>query len=257
MKTKEDKTIEAEVEVEGNLRTSSELAISRETSPALIDNSPMAMLAVANASNAPIERLEKLMDFQERFEANEARKAFSRAMAKFTGLCPVVHKAHKAHNSQYASLEDIQLAIRPALNECELSVRFTSTMAEGNLVSTCHVTHADGHGVASEFTVPVDAKMAANDSQKLGAANTYAKRYALCNALGIMSGDTDDDGVSLGEAAAAADPVTSEQLAQLTKYLGGNPKRVERMCNFFSVEKITNLDTIQAAEAILLLSKKA
>ena len=48
-----------------------------------IDTSPPAMLAIAIAQGASVADLSGLMDLQERWEANEAKKAFVVAMAKF------------------------------------------------------------------------------------------------------------------------------------------------------------------------------
>jgi hypothetical protein len=38
-----------------------------------------------------------------------------------------------------------------------------------------------------------------NDTQKVGAARTYAMRYAFCNAFGILTGDEDTDAVTASE----------------------------------------------------------
>jgi len=38
-----------------------------------------------------------------------------------------------------------------------------------------------------------------NDAQKIASALTYSKRYAFCNATGIMTGDEDQDGNGGGE----------------------------------------------------------
>lgn len=43
---------------------------------------PMQVIAQAVANGAPVETMEKLLALQERWEANEARKAFVEAMAR-------------------------------------------------------------------------------------------------------------------------------------------------------------------------------
>ncbi len=52
-----------------------------------------------------------------------------------------------------------------------------------------------------------------NRAQQMGSASTYAKRYAFCAALGIVTGD-DDDGHAAG-----ASFVTAEQAGEISDLL--------------------------------------
>jgi hypothetical protein len=54
-----------------------------------------------------------------------------------------------------------------------------------------------GHSQESDFTVPIDEKAFMNAPQKVASALTFAKRYAFCNAFGILTGDEDNDGQSV------------------------------------------------------------
>ena len=45
----------------------------------------------------------------------------------------------------------------------------------------------------STFKVPIDKEGYMNAPQKFASALTFAKRYAFCNAFGILTGDEDDD----------------------------------------------------------------
>ena len=53
---------------------------------------PMQMLQIAVSQGADLDRLQKLMDLQERWEANQARKAFVVAMAAFKQTPPKIMK---------------------------------------------------------------------------------------------------------------------------------------------------------------------
>ena len=68
------------------------------------------------------------------------------------------------------------------------------------IIAICHVSHTAGHRESSEFKCPVDRenKTKINVSQQQGSANSYAKRYALANALNLSFGGEDDDGQAAG-----------------------------------------------------------
>jgi hypothetical protein len=72
---------------------------------------------------------------------------------------------------------------------------------------SCVVTHAGGHSKRSKMTLPVDSKAGCSEQQKYGAAQTYAQRYSLIQALGLTTCDEDDD----GNAPAPDGPTISEQ----------------------------------------------
>jgi hypothetical protein len=63
------------------------------------------------------------------------------------------------------------------------------------MIVECIVTHIDGHSQSSPFTVAIGAEQYMTDTQKMGARSTFAKRYAFCDAFGIMTGDDDTDAV--------------------------------------------------------------
>ena len=52
--------------------------VERDESTAVVAITPMQMIAQAVAQGADIDKLQKLMDLQERWEANEARKAYEK-----------------------------------------------------------------------------------------------------------------------------------------------------------------------------------
>lgn len=177
---------------------------------------PLAMLASALEAGHDVEKLGALMDLAERYEANEARKAFAGALSQFQADCPdiienriaSVHTDTADYTYRYADLDQIMRTIRPTLKACGLSVRFNTEISEDGkrIKSLCTVQHRDGHAEVSEFVAPVDERLKINDSQKMGSANSYASRYNLCNALGLTTGE-DDDGAA-GELMKGAPPPT-------------------------------------------------
>lgn len=165
---------------------------------------PMALIemAVSQGKDFPIENLERLFDLQERTRILESKEQFFRALSAFQAKCPTIPKEKKAGSGNfgymYAPLDVIIKYIAPLLQETGLSFTF-DTQDDVNFKTTiCKIHHIAGHTEESHFRVPIDASARMNDTQKQGSASTYAKRYSLCNALGILTGDEDDDAQSLG-----------------------------------------------------------
>jgi hypothetical protein len=186
----------------------------REIQPA---TTPMQLLQAAVANNVDAAQLEKLMDLQERWEAGQARKAFAGAMANFQANCPTILKSKKADRYNYAPLDEILRTIRPHLDAAGLSVVFNTSMKDAVITAYCTVQHIDGHSVTSEFSAPVDPAMKVNETQRAGSANSYAKRYALCNALNLVGSEFDDDAFSAAHQP-AIEMATDEQLATIEEY---------------------------------------
>lgn len=186
------------------------LEVSKPRPLAVVNPNPLSMLASALEQGHDIAKLEKLMDMAERYEANEARKAFALALSKFQGSCPdivenkmatVTMQSGGSYTYQYADLDAIMRTIRPTLKKCGLSVRYDAEVSDDGkrIRSQCYVMHKSGHTETTTFVVPVDEAMKVNDSQKMGSANAYACRYNVVNALGLTTGEDDDGGALHGD----------------------------------------------------------
>ena len=154
---------------------------------------PMHLMQIAVESDAGLDKLEKLMALQERYEANQAKKYFYEAMANFQRMCPDIKKLKKGHNYMYAPLGDIMAQIREPLFECGLSIRFEQDHSKGITV-TCIVTHKGGHSEKTTMTGGADSSGSKNAIQAIGSTVTYLQRYTVIGALGITTADADIDG---------------------------------------------------------------
>lgn len=155
---------------------------------------PINILDRAIASGADIANIEKLMDLQERWEKNKAKKAFNQALVEFQHRCPVIEKRKESHNYKYAPLGDIVTQIKDVLFDCGLSYRFEQNYEQGNITVTCIISHIDGHSESTTMTALADKSGSKNDIQAIGSAVTYLQRYTLLGALGITTADEDMDG---------------------------------------------------------------
>ena len=196
---------------------------------------PMELISrLAGEEGFDPAKLEKLMDLQERWEDRKARRSFNDAMASFQEEAPRITKSKEgAHNIRYAPLDDIMKQIQPALTANGLAVRFSTEFIDREtLKAVCIVSHRDGHTEESEIVVPIDSKQVANSSQKMGWANSYAKRYALSNALNLAFTEGDDDGVALYET------INEDQAIVIRDLLDETKSDVEAFLKYAGAAKI-------------------
>lgn len=157
---------------------------------------PMNMIANALHDGASIEMIDKLMGLQERWEANQARKAFEKAMAAASTEMPalVKNRAVKFGTTSYKheDLAEVVSAIAPVLGKHGLSHRFETTTEPGRITVTCIISHELGHSIRNALSGPADNSGGKNAIQSIGSSITYLSRYALKAALGLAAAHDDD-----------------------------------------------------------------
>lgn len=175
---------------------------------------PFGLLQMAIEKGMGADELGKLMDLAERWQKLQARQAHAAALAGFQADCPPVEKKRTADaggkfNYRYASYDDVNKTAKPHMEKWGLSISFdTATPKVGVVLVTARVAHEQGHVEATALEVPIPA-MTVNDTQRFGAAISYAKRYAMCAALNIVVTDEDVDGAML-------ELITTEEAEELS-----------------------------------------
>lgn len=185
---------------------------------ATTEQSPLVILGGMDMKTIEPDKVEKLLNLQERWEDRQAKKAHATAVVAFQADMPQIHKGRSVQGKyQYASYDDIMRVARPILQRHGLAVSFSQSEEEKTITITCHITHRDGHGTETPLTIPKVEKIQSrqgqdvtNSAQAMGSTLSYAKRYCLCNALDIVVTDEDDDGQ-----AADMHMVTEEQSDEL------------------------------------------
>jgi len=107
-----------------------EQALIEKTSNIVSINNPMALIESAVNNGASVETLERLMSLQERYESNEARKAFITAMQKFQELKPILAKSTKVKfktkvgttEYSFCSLPDMEIALQSVNYSIDLRI---------------------------------------------------------------------------------------------------------------------------------------
>jgi len=225
------------------------------TTPA---NSAVSIIQSAIASGADPVYLRELLAVRREWEGDEARKLYSQAIADFQSRCPIIEKGDKAHNKAYAAMDRIWRTIRPLLDETGLSIVWTvNTLTDYGLHIEGEIRHRAGHSVAISYDLPMPDKVTGqNAAQQMGSASSYAKRYATCAALGIVTGE-DDDGLAAGTAY-----VTKEQADELVAILDtlrDHDGAISAMLDFAECDSIADIPAakfIPCRKALLTKPKK-
>ncbi len=161
---------------------------------------PMTMLSMAVSQNADLDKLEKLMQLQERWEANEARKAFVLAMNAFKANPPVVtknkHVEYGKTKYDHATLDNVSVTIGKALSEHGISHRWKIDQGQSGIKVTCILSHAMGHSEEVSMVGPTDDSGGKNNIQAVGSTVTYLQRYTLLASTGMAAEEQDDDAQS-------------------------------------------------------------
>ncbi len=174
----------------------------QEVSEALVKSesnalTPVDLLRMAVSQNADLDKLTKLMDLQERWEAGEAKKLFVAALSAFKAhaIEVVRDKTNKQYDSKYVSLGNLVATVTPFLSQHGLSCRWDLDQTSGIKV-TCIMTHTAGHSESVSMTCPLDTSGAKNPIQQVKSSITYGKGCTFESICGLASTDAnlDDDG---------------------------------------------------------------
>jgi hypothetical protein len=156
----------------------------------------------------PVETMERLFDLQTRARAENAKSMFVQAMSEFQKTVPTVKKTKKVLDKYgkiryvYAPIDSIVEQIKKPLADCGLSYSWESTSKDKMMSVTCKLVHISGHFETSSFEVPIGAEYM-TAPQQYASALSFARRYTLCNVLGISTADEDTDATTVNKEATA------------------------------------------------------
>ena len=159
---------------------------------------PLMLLQSALDRGIDVEKLGKLMDLAERWQAQESAKAWGEAIKRFQSLCPPIGKTamipDKQGNPKYyfADYEDIMQVAQPILDQCGIVLTFDTEPAGPLMKTTCRV-RVGTHMEATSVVLPHPQIPNANATQMAGGALTYGQRYSMKAALNIRIKGEDND----------------------------------------------------------------
>ena len=164
--------------------------------------------------------LERLIALKERADARQAEREFAIAFAALQKDIGVVEARKAVPNRDnsiryiYAPFEDIMKHCQPIIEEHGFSVTFSSEIKEDRVIQHCTLRHIAGHSQTNQFMARIGSGPPnASGAQADGAAATYAKRRAFCDALNIVA-EVDTDGADQ-DARSLGAPINHDQAQTL------------------------------------------
>lgn len=162
------------------------------------------MVKAAIESGAGTEQLEKLMKLQQDWEANEARKAYARALIALKKDLPVVLEHDKSVSFKpggpvaytHTTLGGAVAAVTPVLTDHGFSHSWRSEVegdgAKAMVKVWCRLMHSDGHFEETELAAPADMSGSKSVAQGIASTSTLLRRHTLLSLLGIATADMQD-----------------------------------------------------------------
>lgn len=189
------------------------------------DNPYMAMASRA-LELGKVEQLDKLLDLQFKWEAEQARKAFHTAMAAFkeSPLVITKDKENKQYNSMYTTLGNLVNTASEAMAPFGLSADWNIEQNEKLIKVTCVLSHAAGFSKSVTLEAAPDTSGQKNSIQQIKSTVTYLRGATFEAVTGLASQERaginrDDDGNGAGRRSQAAqrqaqaEPTAAEKLA--------------------------------------------
>jgi ERF superfamily protein len=201
-----------------------------------IESSATAIIQVIEraASNpeVDIDKMERLLQMQERVLERAAEAAFNADLAQMQNELPVIEENGVIRNksggvqSTYPLFEDINEACKPILKLYGFAISFRTAFEEGAVIVTGVLSHRQGHRETSSIKLPADASGNKNNVQGWGSSISYGKRYTMNALLNITSRGEDNDGRG-----SHSDEPSGKPATQAPRSTGGDNRATEAQIN--------------------------
>lgn len=227
--------------------------IERETMPAPQTETNAIISVIERAAVNPavdMDKMERLLEMQERIMQREALAAFNRAFAAAKSELPAISKNQKGHNNRYADFAHVARAVDPVLSRHGLSYRF-KTRQDDHIHVTCVLSHIDGHSEENTLSSKPDTAGSKNATQAIGSAQTYLMRYSLLSALGIQPTDDDD-----GRAANMGGTISDGEADVIRAMIEETGTDIAQFCRFMQIDSVTEMPAAQFRRAVASLQAK-
>jgi hypothetical protein len=197
------------------------------------------LLSLAVEKGTSLEGMERLIAMRRELKAEWAKEQFDMAMANSQGQFPIIEKTKGVEDNnkkllyKYAPLDVIVGQTKSIIGENGLSYSIKTEITDGKVKIFCIVKHKSGHSETTDVEMPLVTKTGIMSAPQVVAATiTFAKRYAFCNAFGIMTGDEDKESVLKDAKPADVEPFKNKlqactTLAELQKVWSNLPPQAK------------------------------
>ena len=247
-------------------------AVAIQTAPQAVAVAAPATLyqAIIQAARDPsidAEKMKTLVDLQMQVEANEARKAFTRAFNALQEELPVINKdgiidhgegttakGNKKLKTKWATYPNIMSVCRPLLRKhgFTLSNVIEPAADASRIVVVGYLEHIDGHARISRFPLGIDTTGSKNNQQGWGSSQQYGMRYnaiALLNIVSEAQQDLDNDGYKKkDDVIDVVRMISAAEVEELKLEIDGTDLTEARVCGGYDVESFKDIPAGKFAE---------
>lgn len=224
----------------------SELAMVAREEPSL--GQMLGKFIESGITEQNISAFERLLAMKERVDAKEAEKQFAAAFMALQSDMPPIQASKSVPDKngnikyKFAPYESIMETVRPLLQKHGFTLTFSMNFSEGRVIQSCTLMHVGGHSRTNQFMARIGSgPPGSSEAQGDGAASTYAKRFALCNALNIIC-EQDSDGKD--DARSDGEPISKDKAAYLRELVH---ETKSNEAQFFLFAGASSYDTIGSA----------
>lgn len=241
-------------------------ALAKQENAGAVTTAGDGVLAVISRAaadpNVDIDKLERLLEMQERIMARDAQAQFDTALAALQPKLPIITEKGEIKNrngevqSTYALWEDISEAITPLLSGHGFSLNFRTRTEDGSVIVRAVLSHKSGHREETELPLPSDQSGSKNAVQAVGSSVSYGKRYTAGALLNLTSRGEDDD----GRAGGAMGCITHQLWQELETAADDAGADKKKLANYLGIPSLRDLPMdrfLEAKQAIAAKKKQA
>ena len=217
-------------------------------------SSPLSMMQTAQSMGTSPELLEKYMSMQFKWEENEARKGYMKAVSAFKAAKVTVtkDKVNSQFQSMYTGIGNLVNTVNPELSKYGLNAHWEVDQSAGIAV-TCILSHALGYSERTTIAAPPDSSGSKNPIQEIKSTITYLKIATYEAITGVAStddpGDTDGHITPSTEVEVMASKEQIDDLLDLSKGNVNNQKKwIVWAIDRHSVESLYDLNVTQVED---------
>lgn len=236
--------------------------IERQSTAPVTQDAAAIINVIERAAMNPevdIDKMERLLQMQERIMARNAETAFNAAMTDAQSeMRQVSADANNPQTrSKYATYSALDKALRPVYTKHGFSLSFdTGEGSIGEFIRVlCHVSHRSGHSRSYHVDMPADGKGAKGGdvmtkTHAAGAAMSYGMRYLLKMIFNVAIGEDDTDGNM------PVERVSQEQIANLTALISEVGANEQGFCKYMMVKHLGEIPASMYRKAVAALEAK-
>jgi hypothetical protein len=214
------------------------------------DSLLQVIAAAARDPKVDIDKMERLLQMQERVQDKEAEQAFNVALnAAQKEMRPIAANASNPQTrSKYATFDQLDKRLRPIYTDNGFSLSFdeADSPKDQHVRVVCYVSHVAGHTRTYHRDMPADGKGAKGGdvmtkTHAAGAAGSYGARYLLKGIFNVAVGEDDEDGNDV------LPVINDDEVARLKKLIEATSSNVPLLMQACGLAKSTKVEALTLA----------